>query len=259
MSSTIKRIKIDVGLSLNAPHAISWLQEDPDLFVIGFEPVKECLESVRNELKSLPKSVSERFLILNCALSDQDGESNFYVTSDFGTSSLEVPTGFVTRRLEQVRHFRLDEILDLIDFGAIGRIDYLKTDCQGHDLKVLKGAETWLTKVAVVTCESWAPGYTLKRPDSELAIRRYLRRFNFRAVNRTGIARVLASSIFHNLPFGDQIQQGIERALVARKSRSLDNSGSDKRRDYGASDPTYLNLDFEPAFRRGEITYFQTF
>ena len=36
-----KRIKIDIGLSENAPQTRVWLENQDDLLVFGFEPVKQ--------------------------------------------------------------------------------------------------------------------------------------------------------------------------------------------------------------------------
>ena len=42
----IKRIKLDIGLSYNAPQSNNWLKHDDDVLVIGFEPNPECINSI---------------------------------------------------------------------------------------------------------------------------------------------------------------------------------------------------------------------
>jgi hypothetical protein len=42
----IKKIRIDVGLSYDAPHSSQWLNEADDIFVFGFEPVPENCENI---------------------------------------------------------------------------------------------------------------------------------------------------------------------------------------------------------------------
>ena len=257
----IERIKIDVGLSGNAPHSISWLQNDPNLLVIGFEPVKECIESVQALLQQEDmQNVRDRFVLIQCALSDHNGEAPFFVTEDFGTSSLESPLGFASRRIEAVQVFKLDDIAEALDFGTITRVDYLKTDCQGHDLRVLEGASKLLERTAVVTCEAWAPGYDIPKVDTELQITNFLKRLGFASLNRKATWKIRLSSFLHNSKMLSPLRSKLEHAFVyvarARKAALGDDViGS----QLGASDPTFVNSRFLGLLNRGEISYFQTF
>ena len=257
----IERIKIDVGLSLDAPHSISWLQNDPNLLVIGFEPVKECIESVQALLQQEDmQNVRDRFVLIQCALSDHNGEAPFFVTEDFGTSSLESPLGFASRRIEAVQVFRLDDIAEALDFGTITRVDYLKTDCQGHDLRVLEGASKLLERTAVVTCEAWAPGYDIPKVDTELQITNFLKRLGFASLNRKATWKIRLSSFLHNSKMLSPLRSKLEHAFVyvarARKAALGDEViGS----QLGASDPTFVNSRFLGLLNIGEISYFQTF
>lgn len=262
--SGIERIKIDVGLSLDAPHSISWLQNDPNLLVIGFEPVKECIESIQALLQQEDmQNVRDRFVLIQCALSDHNGEAPFFVTEDFGTSSLESPLGFASRRIEAVQVFRLDDIAEVLDFGTITRVDYLKTDCQGHDLRVLEGAQKLLERTAVVTCEAWAPGYDMPRVDSELQITNFLNRLGFASLNRKSTWRIHLSSFLHNSKMLSLLRPKLENAFVriakVRKTAIADEIGGHLPPKLGASDPTFLNSRFLNSFHKGEITYYQTF
>lgn len=259
----IQRIKIDVGLSLNAPHSISWLQNDPNLLVIGFEPVKECLEAIQALLQQEDmQSVRDRFILIQCALSDHNGEAPFFVTEDYGTSSLESPLSFASRRTEMVQVFRLDYIAELLNFGKILRIDYLKTDCQGHDLSVLTGASTLLERTAVVTCEAWAPGYDLPKVDMELQITSFLNRLGFASLNRSNW-RIRLSSFLHNSKSLSRIRPKLEDAFVRiakfRKTAVAEEVREFPLQQLGASDPTFLNSRFLHEYHNGEISYFQTF
>ena len=257
----IERIKIDVGLSLDAPHSISWLQNDPNLLVIGFEPVKECIESIQALLQQEDmQNVRDRFVLIQCALSDHNGEAPFFVTEDFGTSSLESPLGFASRRIEAVQVFRLDDIAEALDFGTITRVDYLKTDCQGHDLRVLEGASKLLERTAVVTCEAWAPGYDIPKVDTELQITNFLKRLGFASLNRKATWKIRLSSFLHNSKMLSPLRSKLEHAFVyvarARKAALGDEViGS----QLGASDPTFVNSRFLGLLNIGEISYFQTF
>lgn len=260
----ISRIKMDVGLSLDAPHAISWLKADPELLVIGFEPVEHCVQSIRRLLTAEDMAqVRRRFVIIQCALSEESGVARFFITKDFGTSSLEEPLAFETQRIETVDVFRLDDIVDQLDFAHIDRIDYLKTDCQGHDLKVLKGARECLSKVALVTCEAWAPGYQLKKVDQELQIRRFLRKLGFINVNRGSALKIWLSSLLHNTSQLSWFRSQIENFSVRQrqKLKLAPQSQGTKLTEFvsAAADPTYLNIRFGKLYDSGSITYYQEF
>ena len=257
----IQRIKLDVGLSLTAVHAVTWLREDPHLLVIGFEPVEECVASIREILaEEGMRDIADRFILLQCALSDNDGKAEFFVTEGFGTSSLEEPIEFGEVRTEAVSTFKLETILNLLDFESISRIDYLKTDCQGHDFKVLNGAGSWLERIAVITCESWAPGYKLRKSDSELEISRHLRAWGFVSLNRKSW-KVALSSYFHNARYLSFIKPAAERLslLVKEGTRELQRQSAQATGGGSSvsSDPTFLNKRFEEDFRGGSITYYQ--
>ena len=149
-----------------------------------------------------------------------------------------------------------------MDFESISRIDYLKTDCQGHDFKVLKGAGRWLEKIAVITCESWAPGYKLGQPDSELDISRHLRAWGFVSLNRKSW-KVALSSYFHNARYLSFIKPAAERLslLVKEGTRELQRQSAQATGGGSSvsSDPTFLNKRFEEDLRGGSITYYQHF
>lgn len=257
-SGQCKRIKIDVGLSLDAPHALRWLRDDPELFVMAFEPIDECVASIRDILKRPENSsLRKRLLLLQCALSDFNGTASMQVTEDFGTSSLEIPTKFEVTRVFETPVFRLDEILARIDLQAFPRIDYLKTDCQGHDFRVLQGVGKYLERVAIITCEAWAPGYAIKHADSELTIRKWLVTRGFRNLNRPGTAQVWLVSLLHNFRF-QFLVRGLE-AILSRRAKARKEGSPYIQKALGAQDPTFLNRKFEFELERGELSYYQTY
>lgn len=156
-----RRLKIDVGLSWSAIHAISWLEEDEELFCIGFEPLQENLIRLKNLLLSNSKyaSVADRFLIIPCALSDNDGMATFYATTDTGQSSLLKPIDFPLRDTVRVPAFKLDTVLSAVSPSTFPVIDAIKTDCQGADLLVLRGGTETLERTAIVVTETDSSSY----------------------------------------------------------------------------------------------------
>ncbi len=168
------RIKLDVGLSNDAPHSSVWLAQQPDLFVFGFEPLATAIHHVMTNNYPDPRRIQKRwhnrFFPYQVALSNvkQETERQFIVNGfDTGCSSFYHP----------VRGTFMDKIKDKITvkvwslamwfeafyktYGArFPVIDHIKIDTQGEDLNVLKGAGDWLNKcVAWVTAEADAAYY----------------------------------------------------------------------------------------------------
>lgn len=79
-----------------------------------------------------------------------------------GTSSLHEPThsDFKLVGTTRVPVIRLADILHMIDWHRFPIIEQLKTDCQGHDLQVLRSAQHFLReRVVWVTPEVFCEGY----------------------------------------------------------------------------------------------------
>lgn len=157
-----KKVMLDVGLSINAPHSHLWLTENPnDLLVFGFEPNPDAVEQIKG-LKPYenkwayhidPSLVGNKLIVINCALGNDVRMVKLYVTEpDSGASSLYKPRMKV-KKLEHVPQFKLKDFFDLFPFDQVPFIDYIKIDSQGSDLNVLFGAETYLKeRVVYVTC-----------------------------------------------------------------------------------------------------------
>ena len=156
-----KRIKIDCGLAYNAPQTAKWLEEDEDLIVFGFEPVKSNIQILKygsrkdTSINYVRQSdLQERFFIIESALGETNRNDQIYVTKvDAGCSSLLKPANFEVLEMEEISVITLDSFLSYFPFGKIPYIEHLKTDCQGTDFEVLQGARASLSKIAAVTCE----------------------------------------------------------------------------------------------------------
>jgi len=167
LPSNIK-LKIDVGLSYNAPNSELWLQKLSNRYVFGFEPNVECHKYIKNGLgwpgdpqniKLDPIRIDKNFILLSCALDDTNPcYKKFYSTSrDLGCSSLYVPNSNFSAIKESYDVFciSLESFLDLIDWTKIPYVEHIKIDAQGNDLRILYSAKHYLSeKVVFVTVES---------------------------------------------------------------------------------------------------------
>jgi FkbM family methyltransferase len=155
------RIKIDVGLSSNAPQSEIWLSRDPSLFVFGFEPISENLEAIRSgtsiwPVKLDPQRIGKSFSLIPCALVAKPNSESiqmFVTKSDTGCSSLFEPKELEVKSKEMVRSFTLNEFLDFFPFDQFPVIEHLKVDVQGADFGVIKGASKYLSRILFVTIE----------------------------------------------------------------------------------------------------------
>lgn len=171
----LKHIKLDIGLSYSAPHSQQWLSNEKDLFVFGFEPNPDSINSIMNGATKrhinhgnpLDKEyIQKSFYLIPCALANKEGTFTFYCTAqcdscDTGSSSLFIPPKeFLVEKTITVPVFRLDSFFKLFPFELYPLIDYIKIDAQGADLDIIKGAGSYITNhVAVITTESGNFGY----------------------------------------------------------------------------------------------------
>jgi len=166
---TCTHVKLDIGLSYNAPQSQRWLaHEDDTLMVFGFEPNLESISHIKSKNNYLrngncldTKYIEEgRFVIQQCALSNvsEPTTMKFYVSNDdCGTSSLypndEIHLGKIKEVID-VPVYSLKMFFDGFPWDRFEYIEYLKIDAQGSDLNILKSAGSYLKdRVVYVTAE----------------------------------------------------------------------------------------------------------
>lgn len=165
----IKQLKIDVGLSYNAPYSQLWMRENKDRFVIGFEPNLESVGSIltgyHSQNNSNPKRlrldtkyINNQFYLIPCAIDNVKELSylDFYSTkNDVGCSSLYQPVdpNWINTKTT-VPCISLSMFLDLIDWNRFQYIEHIKVDAQGNDLRVIKSIDKYFPKIVYITVES---------------------------------------------------------------------------------------------------------
>ena len=198
--SNCNHVKLDIGLSYNAPQSQSWLSKEPNLMVFGFEPNPESVKCIqdgniqkrhhsRRQLEQ--KFINERrFHLIPVALSnvEKKEETNFYVNSnDCGTSSLyehdEKYLGPI-EKIIKVPVLSLKMFFDEFPWDRFEYIDYIKIDTQGSDLNILKGAGNYLReRVVFVTAEPDGYHYIGADDCNESNISEYMLSQNFIKIN----------------------------------------------------------------------------
>ena len=155
-----RRVKIDVGLSVNAPHSQVWLEAQKDLFVIGFEPVRRNIDNILRgdspwPINLDPLKVGQRMWIIPCALGNSSGqEVKMYITAnDPGCSSILLPRTFEVQESITTQMWRLSDLLAYFPWERLSLIEHLKIDVQGMDYEVLLGTKEYLNRILFITVE----------------------------------------------------------------------------------------------------------
>ena len=186
----VKHVKLDIGLSYNAPQAHYWLTHESDLIVFGFEPNPAAVDSIRQGAVKRHSShgdpldvkyIGRSFFLIPCALGPSgDRTIPFYITSkDCGCSSMYQPKDFAVERIIEVPVFTLANFFDLFPFDTHPVIDYIKIDAQGADLDIVKSAGRYLAeRVVYITLEA-ENGQYANTVNSERDIDEYMRGIGF--------------------------------------------------------------------------------
>lgn len=144
------KIIVDVGC-FDGSTPLFFTNKIKGIKVIGFEA------SIESYNKAVEATKSNALIkIENYAISDFSGKTKFYFTDNKVSSSLNPLTGsderFSTLRTEEVNTITLDEYFGK-EHVSKENILAIKIDVQGHELKVLKGAENTLKRTLFVLTE----------------------------------------------------------------------------------------------------------
>jgi len=203
----IKRIKLDIGLSYNAPHTQLWFENniEKDLYVFGFEPNPECYNNILNKnikikneghLKPIEnKYIDEKYLqLLPIALDniEKEEELNFYcMKNDCGTSSLNKPIDINLGEIKEIIKvpvFPLKHFFELFDWNRFPYIEYIKIDAQGSDINIIKSAGEYIKKVVYITAEAEINQYENCKNNNINEMKKYLENMNFILINHPNTA-----------------------------------------------------------------------
>jgi FkbM family methyltransferase len=131
---------IDVGAQTGTPELYNTFPDSRHIFI---EPVNECLDALNKIAKSLTHAS-----ILNCAVSNFNGESNISLTDSKQYSSIDEVIGSDNRIIEVKT---IDSICE--EFQITGQV-LLKIDVDGPEVKVLQGSKKLLKQGCVIVIEA---------------------------------------------------------------------------------------------------------
>jgi FkbM family methyltransferase len=242
------RVKIDVGLSYSAANAVAWIREDPNLIVFGFEPLPESCARLREWLSEQPDStsLSRQLVILPVALGRKVGTARLHITADdTAASSLLPPKSMGQRGTLEVQVFTLVDLLKALPKDRISHIDYLKLDCQGMDLEILKGAGDEIAKFALVTAEAEDDQY-FNSTNSLRELVQFMGSNGFVHLNSRSQVRVFVGRFLSRFK--------LVRALQIRLPVQTSKEVSSAKLSVSVEDPTFVNRAFLEQVMSGKIT-----
>ena len=157
------RIHFDIGAN-EGKFAIHFAKCEPKTYVVAFEPIPELVKYISEQSSHL-----KNFMLFKNAVSDFNGTSTFNISppsqyGDYSCSSLlefsnESKTEWPGREDFKVINTIDVDVIRLDSFivmNKVPKIDYLKIDTQGSDLKVLEGLGEFISIVKAGTMEAAA-------------------------------------------------------------------------------------------------------
>ena len=215
-------VKLDIGLSFNAPQSQAWLSKETNLMVFGFEPNPELTKPLQQKFTN-----TRQFQLIPVALSNvaKEEEMNFYINSnDCGTSSLfkhdEQQLGPIKNEVS-VPVVSLKMFFDEFPWDRFEYIDYIKIDAQGSDFNILKSAGNYLSeKVVFVTAEPDGFQYFGAHECNTENITSYMESQNFVRINHpntndpTFVNKVFSDKGIHETIHIEQIGQSGTHSIL---------------------------------------------
>lgn len=146
----IRRIGVEIGIIFDVgandgESALSFLRTFPNARIHCFEPVRQTFAVLEQNVRPA-RTISCH----NMALGNCEEDAVIYLTGTSTTSSLLKPPR--PRGSEGVRVSTLDKVAEIED---VSRIDLLKIDTEGYDLRVLEGSHMMLShgRIAFILVE----------------------------------------------------------------------------------------------------------
>jgi hypothetical protein len=205
-----KSVRIDIGLSNEAPTSALWLNNCNNIFVCGIEANKYCVEYIKREgiyhsYLKIKHYNHKHFHLIHGAVSDVVAPTflNFYSAKSEGTSSLLPPTNNFFNKGESIleTYKVLTFPLKILTNQLLQHFPYIeaiKVDTQGSDLNVIKSLSENLKKVIFVVIETDTLNCYKSAP-RVAEIDKYFKKFDFKIIGKVGIDFIYFNTRYKNL------------------------------------------------------------
>jgi hypothetical protein len=232
ISINFDNFKIDVGAASIAPHAATWLLNEPDCFVLVVEPNPLNIENLNigNEntpeykhvstsgiasIRAIDRSIMKygevvtkyndnSAFILQAAIDNVSKPmyADFYCTDlrNRGCSSLLKPTSNLGLDVENVVYVdvcSLSYILDQINFPKDKTIKFIKTDTQGKDYDVVRSLGEYLSLIEIIKSEYDVKGQYLDSCSKD-DFYEFMKKNNFNLLQDNGVDFIFVNNRYYN-------------------------------------------------------------
>lgn len=175
-----RRVIVDVGANIGFFTLRQMLRFGSNLKLIAFEPHPETYERLRRNVDRIRRHTGSDIHLVNSALDEHAGEAKF-------VSDSSVESRVVESADAPAITVRLDTLDSVVAREGLEKIDLLKIDVEGHEMKVLAGARKALSITRNITLE-------YHRPEFVREITELLGPLGFRMVNHNPGKAILSFS-----------------------------------------------------------------
>ena len=205
-NATEKTVIFDVGANVGEFSAAAFQALGAHITVHAFEPAREVFQRISSRFKG-----NDRIILNNVAVGQEAGERPLFgVAHDSGMASLiqrKFGDKVISTFQEPVKVVRLS---DYCTARGIERIDLLKTDVEGFELEVFRGAESLFKNQRIDICSFEFGGCNL---DSRTFLRDF---FDFFQTHQMEIFRITPAATLVPLPrYSEQLENFATTNYVA--------------------------------------------
>ena len=177
-----KRVIVDVGANIGFFTMRQMLRFGSNLKLIAFEPDPATYERLEKNVNRMRKRTRSDIRCVNRALDEHAGEAKFVRDVSVESHVVDGPTDAPAITVQ------LDTLDSVVEKEGLDKIDLLKIDVEGHEMKVLAGARLKALPITQnITLEYHQPQFVQE-------ITEVLRPFHFRMVDHNPEKAILSFS-----------------------------------------------------------------
>lgn len=177
-------VVLDIGANVGFFAIKQALKHRANLKLIAFEPDPGTYLRLQSNIGKINTRVGSQIKCCNCAIDARVGEAKFLQDLSLESRIVDDAALDTNHSFIKVPITTLDAV---VDREGLERIDLMKIDVEGHELKVLAGAGKALSITDNITLEYHAPHFVREIPD-------LLAPYHFRVVSHNPIKSILSFS-----------------------------------------------------------------